>query len=108
MRRQKIGMSSPKDFIFRLKQAERFGMMAVRETCGEEIKNCGSDGEKLAELSNQILQFSIDAWELDNQELSGTYDLIRHEIAACASSLSPREYHRFCEGKKDFLIRYWL
>ena len=89
----------PKDFLERLKQAEHSDKM-LREVCEEELKNCGSDPEKLAGMVKCL------GWILPDKEKPGTdthsmitcviYEAI-DEISRHAKTLSPEDYHRFCE-----------
>ena len=93
----------PKDFLERLKQAEHSDKM-LREVCEEELKNCGSDPERLASMVKCLGWISLDDEVRGKVELTNThpdmmcvvYEVI-DEISQYAKTLSPKDYHRFCE-----------
>lgn len=85
-------------FSERLRQAERFGMIMIRDVCAEEMKCCGSDVEKLVDLAFCIGELSGEACMRENIELSAIYDVIYDEIVAYVRNLGKKEYHLFCES----------
>ena len=92
-----------KDFIVRLKQAGQSAKM-VREVCEEELKNCGSDPEKLAEMIRCLGWVSVDdgfpEYELpaeEEDEIICVIEQVIDEICRYAKTLSPKDYHRFYE-----------
>ena len=84
------------NFAERLNRAERPGMAAVQEACTEEMRRCGTDGEKLAELANHLSMLSAEALMQGEAEKSGRYDVMADEVTQYAMAQDPGEYHRFC------------
>lgn len=93
----------PKDFLERLKEAEHSDKM-LREVCEEELKNCGSDPEKLAGMVKCLGWISLDGEPQGKDEktcmghsaMCVIYEMI-DEVCRYAKTLSPQNYHRFCE-----------
>ena len=90
-------MISIRDFEKELIAAERFGNLAVRETCEAGLRQLGKDHEGLVELSYYFLHAAERANRRKDRDLTGTYLLMIMDAWDYArENLSQEDYHIFC------------
>jgi len=88
-----------------LEAAERFGNMSVRVTVEIGLERWKKDYERLAWMSDLMIQQADQAELKGDEELMGTYLCLFHEVWDCAKeNLSPDEYHDFCNYNRAEIV----
>ena len=97
-----LKMINFREFEKELTAAERFGNLAVRETCKSGLEQCGNDYEGLAQLSYYLLHAAERANRKKDNDLTGTYLLmIMDSWEYARDNLSQEDYHIFCSYGRD-------
>ena len=100
--RQSDKLQNPSRIVKDLEKAERCGNMAVREVCQAAIEKQEPDYEELLSWSKALLQAADSAHCRNNNELTGTYLFLYHNLWEYAKThLSMAEYHLFCGKQMD-------
>lgn len=91
-----------KAFHQELEEAERFGTLAVKETCAIAIDKV-QYWEQLSAMGVSLLQAAESALQRNDKEMTCTYFFLYDELCEYAKeNLKPEGYHLFCEQQMKY------